>query len=315
MTRVNTRKAFDIISVAVGFVLAIAMIGQGIHRIYLGNSGGADILYYAAYVILTLGGFAVACLSTRNRIKMIGAYAISLGASRFLLRIEDICSTDDVRIIFIELIFVVLAVNLVRIGLQFAKGNVVSRTSLILTSSILASTDILLMVIGQYDWIYEGILPFDTDPYLYLLNFFMYVAMVALLDTEIIRENTEMAIHAKILDRIRHAYTLERNACISDNVARELINRSGPDWKEINDEKVQSEMTFDIEWEESGSTAVAQIWKGKEPLFVTVMSRGDSIFNARRFSIDRLYESNGRLYGYGKDGTRFDILIKKEVSK
>ena len=312
--RYRTKIAFNIISTMVGFVLAIAMIAQGVHRIYLGNNGSADPLYYTAYVIMILGGIAVAVLCRKDIIKMTGAYVITLGITRFLLRLEDIYSTDDVRIIFILIIFMVLALNLIRIGIHFARGNVVSRTSLIITSSIMAFADLLLMTLSQYDWEYHNILPFDLDPYLYLMNFLMYVAVVALLDTEIIRENMETAKQAKILDRVRSAYSLHKNSFIYDDVAKELIDRSGPDWKDINDDKVRSEMSFDIVFDEIESTAVAQVWKGKEPLFVTIVNKGDSIFNANRFRIDQLMESDGRLHGYGKDGTRFDILIKRRKS-
>ena len=69
-------------------------------------------------------------------------------------------------------------------------------------------------------------------------------------------------------------------------------------------------MEFEIIQDDSKLTAVAQIWKGKDPLYITVVKKGDSIFNANRFRVDGLNESEGILYGYGKDGTRFHIPVR-----
>ena len=180
-----------------------------------------------------------------------------------------------------------------------------------LPASILASTDMLLMIVDQYVEEYLSFLPFDIDSYFYLMNGLMYVALIGLLDMEIIRENTELAKHAKVLDRIRTAYSVEEKSFIYDDDAKALIDRSGPKWKDINDGFVRSEMEFDIITEELRATAVAQIWEGKEPLYMTVVSSGDSIFNADRFAVDELIETDGVLQGYGKDGTRFSILVKR----
>lgn len=309
-TRARTKIAFDILSLLVGAILGLVMIGQGVQRICMGFDGDGRILYYIGYSIMILGGSSVVVLSFKDRVRMTGAYALTLGLSRLCLRCGDICSTTQIYIIVVELLFVVLALNLSRIGFHFARGNVVSRTSLILTASILASTDLFLIIAQEYIEQYSITLPFEIDPYYYILNFLMYVALVALLDTRVIRENTIMARYTLVLDRIRAAHSLEEGSYIYDDVARDLMERSGPSWRRIDDGMVQSEMVFDIFTGELRSTAVVQIWKGKEPLFMTVMHEGDSIFNANRFRVDRFTESDGVLYGLGKDGTRFRILIK-----
>ena len=309
--RNDTKTAFEIIGIFVGIVLGIAMIAQGAHRIYLGiDSGNGSAIYYIGFVVLILGGLSVAFLSRKDRIRMTGAYALSLGVARIFNRWYDATLTDDPRIIFVEILFIMLAANTVRIGFQYTRGNVVSRVSLIITASILASTDMLLMIVDQYVEEYLSFLPFDIDSYFYLMNGLMYVALIALLDMEVIRENTELARHAKVLDRIRTAYSVEEGSFIYDDDAKALIERSGPKWKDINDGFVRSEMEFDIITEELRATVVAQIWEGKEPLYMTVVSSGDSIFNADRFAVDELIESYGVLYGYGRDGTRFTVLVK-----
>ena len=54
--RNDTRTAFNIIGTFVGIVLAIAMIGQGAHRTYLGIDGGnGSAIYYTGFVVLILG--------------------------------------------------------------------------------------------------------------------------------------------------------------------------------------------------------------------------------------------------------------------
>ncbi|MBR4226252.1 MAG: hypothetical protein IKR86_05690 [Candidatus Methanomethylophilaceae archaeon] len=314
-TRSKTNTAYDILSALTGIVLGVTMVVQGAYRIYRGADGGSDILFYAGYVTMVLGGSAVAVLSLKDRIRMIGAYALTLGFSRLFLRLEDMFSTTEPVIIIIELMFVTLAVNFIRVGYHFARGNVVSRTSLIVSASILASTDLLLMVADQYASEILSYLPFSLDPYFYLVNFLMYVAIVALLDTKIVRENTVLARYARVLDRVRSAHSLDEVSYISEDAARGLLERTGPLWRSIDDRIVQSEMVFDIVSGETRSTAVAQIWKGREPLFMTVVHEGDSVLNANRFRIDEVFESEGMLFGRGKDGTSFRVLIKREEAR
>ena len=309
-TQMRTKKAFEFLSSLVGIVLGIAMIIQGAHRIYLGMQDDVSLYYFAGYGSLAVGGIAVAAWSLKDRIKMVGVYALSLGASRAFLRIGDIASTENVLVIMGASLFLLLALNLMRIGFHFSRGNVVSRMSLILTSSILAGASLFLVVLGQFMWKYLGTTLFGLDPYLSLVNFFMYLTLIALMDTEVIRSNTVLARQAAALDRIRFAYSLDEKTFIYDDAAKALLERSGPMWRTIDDDVVQSEMEFEIIGDGSKMAAVAQIWKGKEPLFVTVIQKGESVFNANRFRVDSLTESDGILYGYGKDGTRFHVLVK-----
>ncbi len=309
--RARTDIAYGILASAVGIILGVTMIGQGIYRIYLGIDGGAGILYFIGFAVLIPGGISVIALSRKDRVKMTGAYATALGVSRLFIRLNDISSADNIAIIIFELLFVALALNFIRVGFHFTRGNVVSRTSLIISASILASTDLLFIVADQYIKENFDFLPFQVDAYYYLLNFMMYLAIVALLDTRFVRENTILARYAAVLDRVRAAHSLEEESYIYDDVAKELLERSGPQWKRIDDGFVQSEMVFEIFTGELRSTAVAQIWKGKDPLFMTVMHKGDSIFNANRFRVDEIRESGGMLHGRGKDGTEFRILIKR----
>ncbi|MBP5394766.1 MAG: hypothetical protein J6Y18_02515 [Candidatus Methanomethylophilaceae archaeon] len=309
-TRAKTDLAFDIFAAAVGVILGLAMMGQGGYKLYQGIDDGADALYYLGHTVMVLAGIAVTFLSAKDRVKMTGAYAIGLGISRFLLRWNDINNTDNPRLIFVEVIFMMLALNLVRIGSTYARGKVVSQLSMTLTASILLSTDILLIVVDQYVDDLLSFLPFGIDSYFYAVNALMYAALIGLLDSRFIRENTELARQAKILDRVRSAYSIEETSFVTRDVADCLLGRSGPLWKEINDGTVQSEMEFRIVHEETRASAVAQIWNGKDTLYITVVSEGDSIFNANRFGIDELVESEGALCGYGKDGTRFRVMIK-----
>ena len=310
-TMSKTEKAFDIIAIAVGLILGIAMIGQAAYKLYNGVDGTAAF-FYLAHIVMILGGISVVILSPISRLRMIGAYTLTLGISRFFMRCNDISATDDPRLIFVELLFMALAFNMVRIGTYYARGKVVSQLSMTITASILLSTDILIIVIDQYAEELLSFMPFGVDSNFYILNALMYAALIGLLDTKIVRENTEMFKHAQVLDRMRSSYAIEKESYITEDAARCLLDRSGPLWKEINDNTVQSEMAFIITQDEYESAVTVQIWKGKDPLYVTVVNESDSIFNANRFRIDELRESDGILYGYGKDGTRFKVIIKKE---
>jgi len=309
-TMANTDRAFDIIAIVVGIILGLAMIGQGAYKLYNGINDGADPLFYIGHTITVLGGISVIILSPMNRIKMTGAYAMTLGMSRFCLRWNDICATSDPRVIFVELIFVVLAANFVRVGIYYARGKVVSQLSMTITASILVGTDILLIVVDQYAEELLRFVPFGIDSNFYVMNALMYAALIGLLDTKIIRENTELAKHAKVLDRVRSAYALGEDSYITEETAKCLLERSGPLWKDVNDGTVRSEMAFTIIHHELEASAIAQVWEGKDPIYLTIVDEGDSVFNANRFRIDDLTESDGMLFGYGKDGTRFKIIVK-----
>lgn len=295
-----------------GVVIGIVMIAQGAYRVYLSVDDGMDIMFNLAQAVMIIGGIAVIALSFIDRIKMTGAYAMSLGLSRSLLRIYDLTDMSDVVLIIVEMAFLLLALNLVRIGFYFVRGLVVSRGTLILTASIMLATDILIIAVDQYTEENLSFLPIDIDSYYYMLNALMYLALIGLLDTKLIRENTELAQQAKVLDRFRAAYTFEEKSSITTEAAGCLLERSGPLWRDVGDGTVRSEMAFTITGKDSKSDAVAQIWEGLDPIYFTVIHEGDSVFNANRFRIDEIVESDGILYGYGKDGARFKIAIKDE---
>ena len=311
-TRAKTDLGFAIFATVVGVILGLAMIGQGGYKLYQGIDDGADTLYYLGHTVMVLSGIAVTFLSTKDRVRMTGAYAIGLGLSRVLLRLNDINNTDNPRVIFVEIIFIVLALNMMRIGSYYARGRVVSQLTMTLTASIFVSTDILIIVVDQYVGELLSFMPFEVDPYFYMVNALMYAALIGLLDSKFIRENTELAKLARILDRVRAAHSVEETSFITVDAAKCLRERSGPLWKEMDDDIVQSEMEFLIRHDDNKAVAVAQVWKGKDPLYVTVVSEGDSVFSANRFRIDEITESEGVLCGYGKDGTRFKVLVKGE---
>ena len=77
-TRAKTDLAFDIIAAVVGLILGLAMIGQGGYKIYQGIDDGREALYYLGHTFTILGGITVLFLSTKDRVKMTGAYAIGL---------------------------------------------------------------------------------------------------------------------------------------------------------------------------------------------------------------------------------------------
>ncbi|MBR7006286.1 MAG: hypothetical protein IKH98_05230 [Candidatus Methanomethylophilaceae archaeon] len=71
-TRARTKKAFDILSLLVGAILGLVMIGQGLQRVSMGFDGDASILYYLGNSIMILGGASVVILSIRDRVRMTG---------------------------------------------------------------------------------------------------------------------------------------------------------------------------------------------------------------------------------------------------
>ena len=301
------RRLFELAPTIVSLSLGIVLVAQGIYGVYTGIRDGQVILYYVSNVILAVGGSLIILLCKTDLVRLTGIYAITLGSSRLITRYLALTG-DDVGTMTIVMSAgtMLLAANLVYTGISFSFGNVIRRTSMIITAGLLATANIVLMtilsVLGAFEEDPSGLIE-------YLLNFFMYMILVGMLDMEAIRMNTSDGKHATHLDRIRCSYMLDTDSSITPEVSEQLLSRSGPMWRDVNDDVVQSEMVFNIKGRFLNSTVTAQIWKGQEQLFLTITKDNGSVIHANRVKVDDIVRKDDRLCFYGKDGARFYLAI------
>ena len=304
------RRLFELAPTIVSILLGIVLVAQGIYNILLDFKVEAPALYYVAHMIMTVGGVLIILLYKKDLVRLTGIYAITLGSSRILIRYLGLTSDSSTAIIVASAALMLLAANLVFTGISFARGNVIRRTSMIITAGILAATNMIVLavlsVLGAFDEDPSGILG-------YLLNFLMYMILVGMLDMEIVRMNTSDGKHATHLDRIRCSYTLDSDSTVSQEVSEQLLSRSGPLWKEVNDDVVQSEMVFGIKGRFLNSTVTAQVWKGKEPLYLTITQKNGSVIYANRIKVDEIIRNGNRICFFGRDGTKFYLVVQGGV--
>ena len=304
------RRLFDLAPTIVSLSLGIVLVAQGIYNAFLGLKDGAVPLYFVACAIMAVGGALILLLYKKDLVRLTGIYAITLGSSRIITRYLALTSDSGTVVIVASAALMLLAANLIFTGISFTRGNVIRRTSMIITAGLLAATNMIVLTVlsllGFFEEDPSGILG-------YLLNFFMYMILVGMLDMEVVRMNTSDGKHATHLDRIRCSYTLDSDSTISPEVSEQLLSRSGPMWREVNDGIVQSEMVFGIKGRFLNSTVTAQIWKGKEQMYLTVTQKNGSVIYANRIKVDEIVRSEDRLCFYGRDGARFYLVIQGGV--
>ena len=304
------RRLFDLAPTVVSLSLGIVLVAQGIYNTFLGLKDGAVPLYFVACTIMAVGGALILLLYKKDLVRLTGIYAITLGSSRIITRYLALTSDSGTVVIVASAALMLLAANLIFTGISFTRGNVIRRTSMIITAGLLAATNMIVLTVlsllGFFEEDPSGILG-------YLLNFFMYMILVGMLDMEVVRMNTSDGKHATHLDRIRCSYTLDSDSTISPEVSEQLLSRSGPMWREVNDGIVQSEMVFGIKGRFLNSTVTAQIWKGKEQMYLTVTQKNGSVIYANRIKVDEIVRSEDRLCFYGRDGARFYLVIQGGV--
>lgn len=303
-------KAFKILPYALGIAMGILLLTYGGYLLYkdVYVSIEPSSLIVIAHIIMTISGLFIIIVGRRDLIRCIGLYAVSLGLSRFALRL-DILDFDDMVPAAINCVMILLAINLMYTGASFCMGRVIRRLSMSITSIILAMIDLLMLVTDGS----QSVLPFTPyiDTNTRFVECIMYLVLLILLDTEFIRYGTSEGRIVTHLTRIRENYRMDDDAHINPIVAENLLNRDGNLWIRNNDGPVEREMTFTITGNTMEANVTAQIWKGHDGIYLTISSNPGSIIHANRIKVDVVRREGNVLHMYGKDGTDFIVGLSK----
>lgn len=308
------QKFFDILPIVLGVAMGIVLIAQGAHNLL--NMQSTDtypaIICLACTIMFVGGLLSIVFSAKKDLIRCIGFYALSLGLSRILIRYHGMADASTMSLA-LGWIFIIVSANLCYTGAWFTLGNVIRRTSMLLTSTLLTVVNLIIVIFGHALESALEIQILTNDPSYYMINFIMYLVLILLLDSEQIRYGTSQGKHVRHMDRIRSSYVLDKDSIVNRDVARCLLERDGPLWEHVGDGFVESEMTFKISGRTTDSCILAQIWGDTGRLYLTIMSQDGSIINANRLPIDVITEKNGRLHFYGTTGAYFSLAIEKEV--
>ena len=304
---------YDKFPMVLGFVMGLVLIAQGVFEIITyTKSETMTYLDLIAFIIMIVGGSLTLILCRKSQIRCIGFYALSLGSSRLLIRISSLDFENPVSLI-ITLVFIGMAANLCYTGVSFTRGNVIRRSSMIITSSLLAFFNLILFSFGPTIQNYLDIKFLTYDQEVYMVNFLMYLVLLLLLDSVQIRSGSQDVQHAVCMDEIRGSYRYEKMATINRQDASCLLTRSGDRWRSIDDGFVKSEMVFEITGLSFNTSVIAQVWEGSDDLHLTIFPGSGSVVTANRLKVESMKESEGKLHFYGRTGADFSLIIKEEA--
>jgi len=298
----------------IAMVMGVLLTIRGIWEIYkyfsYGDMTGIALI---SHVVMLIAGIFIIIYGKKDMIRTIGLYALTLGFTRLLLRYEMIQSgtLGPVTTLMVA-VMMALALNLMYTGISFARGLVIRRTSMILTTGAMTAFNLILIVFAQYLEEIPEAAPLLAEMTTKMIEVLMYLVLIVMLDAEEIRYGTSDGKHIRHLDRIRANYRIDKDAYISPEAADCLMNKAGPLWKEVNDGTVEKEMSFKVTGRSMGAVIIAQIWSGKEPLYLTVIPKDGTIVYANRMKIDIVERTDDAIHFYGRDGQDFHFGIEEE---
>lgn len=276
-------------------------------------------LEYDAYagdlvILIPLGlSFVIALLSLFikriDAIRLVGVYALILGFHRFYLRVLTTDWDADPVGSLISILFILLALRLMFSGISFARGKVVKRRSMMITTMIMVVIELVTSEIaGNFADIYPELIYPLVFYKLCLVS--MYVCLIGLLDSELIRDSTKDAKYANAINAFRNEHRYDQGAAITSEEANALTDYSSHLWKPGPGGPVESELNFVVRGYSTQSYVVVQRWRGDDRLFFTVHGKPGSILFGNRFAVDRIDREKGAVHLIGKDGTDAVLWVR-----
>ncbi len=277
-------------------------------------------LAYDAYsgdltILVPFGAtFVIALLSLFTKkvdiFRLIGLYALILGFQRLYLRVVMMDWDENVLDTIFSLIFIGLALNLMLTGISFTIGKVIRRSSMMITS--------LAMIVFEL-FTSELAINLEDDPdadIVFLLIFYkvcligMYLCIIGMMDSEIVRNSTKDAKYAVIMDKFRNEHQYDRGAGISSDVANALTDYSSPLWEPGPGGPVVAQLSFVIKGYSTEPHVIVQRWKDDDRLFFTMYDKPGSILLGNRCAVDKVIVNEDTIHMVGKDGTDAVLWVR-----
>ncbi len=218
--KTRIRMICDWILEHMSVLMSIALIAYGIFgMIYY---YGEDHLYgFAINIMPVISGLLILLDKHRSIFWAVGLYGIGIGASRLIKYLPGVFA-DDIFTFVYNVIFAVMAGNLVYSGIRYLRGNARSIIFVILGSTaFVVMTGIALAVeLNDYDNIAD-FLYYNTG---YLVNMAVYLMYMGLVWSEPVRKSTDVAIALSLSSGIRGVDGTMRRASIHRSVVQDIVD-------------------------------------------------------------------------------------------
>ena len=289
--------------------MALFMLVYSVACIFLqldSDMFGGDLII-VAFAITTVMSVLTIFTKKIDVFRLVGLFALMLAIQRFYVKFIGFSWDNNTYTVLFDLYFMGLAINLMVTGISFTFGKVIRRSSMMITSILMAIYEFIVLeffsappTVGEAGFYYA-----------YLICLIgMYLCIAGLMDVDLIRNSTRNARYSRSLEAFRNEYQYDRGSAVTHEVARALVDRSSPLWKPGTGEPVEAEMRFVIEGFSTVTYVIVQKWYGDDRLFFTVHDSPGSILFANRFAVDGIRLTDRKLTLVGKDGTNATIWVR-----
>ena len=276
--KTRIRTICDWILEHMSVLMSIALIAYGIFgMIYY---YGEDHLYgFAINIMPIISGLLILLDKHRSIFWAVGLYGIGIGASRLIKYLPGVFA-DDIFTFVYNVIFAVMAGNLVYSGIRYIRGNARSIIFVILgsTAFVVLTGITLAYELNEYDNLAD-FLYFNTG---YLVNMAVYMMYMGLVWSEPVRKSTDVSIALSLSSGIRGVDGTMRRASINRSVVQNIVDfiegkgssNSGP-----LEGPIYSEYCFSYNDKYKTNYASLQRWNGPDgDLYLTLTDHNKGSF-------------------------------------
>ena len=295
------------------FVLAVLMVLMAASHVFDVIRGIAEphVTSFIGYIALISCGLAIIFDRKRNLPRSVGLYAIGLGFYRTFTALPHLVPHSSLNLFYF--VIIALGLNMALSGRAYLMGRSRARITM-MGGSIAFLLLAVILLVYMYSETTDAFYVLSTQPNTVLLAL-MYFTYILILDSEKLRKLDWLEIHNCSMDKIRHTYCLDRNACISRSDAESLAKgmTTAEGWNAVRDGgPVESEICVRISDDSGESYLTAQRWKGSDAIHATVTDhRSGTILQASRFAITDIEMCDGTMTIVASDGNMIPVRIEE----
>ena len=253
-------------SVMMAIVLLLyGIIAMTYYMMTLDIHGGHVLYGILMFIMPIISGILILMDKHHSVFWSVGLYAIAVGFSKVVYYIPGVF-VDDLIPFVINLIFTIVACNLIYSGIRYLRGNARTIIIVLLTSTLLVvlTTISLALDFGEL----ENLPEFIENNIDGLFSLVIYVMYIGLVWSEPVRKSTDTSVALRLSSGIRAVDGTVRRVSITDSDAQgilDFVNGKGSNTsKEELDGPVHSEYCFSYNDKFRTSYARLQRWGGPE---------------------------------------------------